>query len=175
MPNNPRDTTDWTALAERFGVLSGPDAESCGSEQARAALEVIIGPDTLCAAVEHCISGAAGAELARAVLSQLHPWCAMQRCHELFLGTVELDTRRRAIELLRIVADRRALPWIAEYLTDPDPQIQFWGAGIVDQLLYSGLIEVEECESILQIMATHSHERIREQYEALMGILSGNE
>jgi hypothetical protein len=99
----------------------------------------------------------------------------MRRCHELFLTSPDPGARRSAIELLRVVADKRALPWIPEYLADPDPRIQFWGAGIVDQLLYSGLIDIEDCQPILQIMATHANPKVHEQYEALMEILGGSE
>jgi hypothetical protein len=159
---------DWTALAQHLGSLQASGEEPSGSEQARAALESIVGADVFRSAVDHYVSNEAGAELVRSVLWFVHPWSAMQRCHELFLSAAETEKRRSAIELLRVVADRRALPWISEYLTDPDPKIQFWGAGIVDQLIYSGLVELEECEAILAIMKTHPHERIREQYDALM-------
>jgi HEAT repeat protein len=160
-------TTDWTALAARLGVLRD-ERETSGVEHARLALETIVGADVLRSAVDHYVSSAPGAELARSVLSLLHPWSAMQRCHELFLGGADIEVRRAAIELLRVVADDRALPWIAEYLADPDPKIQFWGAGILDQMIYSGLVELEQCEAVLELMKAHPHERIREQYEALM-------
>jgi hypothetical protein len=94
----------------------------------------------------------------------------MQRCHEIFGSSADIEARRRAVELLRVVADRRALCWVPEYLSDPDRALQFRGAGIVDQLLYSGLAELDECEPILELMSTHPHEKIREQYEALMQV-----
>ena len=174
MQNSQRENIDWSTLANRVSAFTAPNVEQSGSSMARAALEQIVGPELLRAAVDHYVSGAPGAELARSVLWQIHPWSAMQRCHELFLTGTDLDTRRSAIELLRVVADRRALPWITDYLADPDAQIQFWGAGIVDQLLYSGLIELEECESLLQAMSVHTHPKIREQYEALMELTSSS-
>lgn len=163
--------TDWTDLARRLGSFSEPGAEASGTPHARAAIEELLGAETLRSAVDHYVSSAPGASLARSVLWHLHPWSAMQHCHELYLSDPDLSRRRRAVELLRVVADRRALQWVTVYLADPDRQIQFWGAGIVDQLLFSDLVEVEECDAILQIMAGHPHEKIREQYESLMQLL----
>jgi hypothetical protein len=167
--------TDWIDLARRLGSLAEPTIDTSGTLLARAALEEIVGPDTLRSAVDHYVSGARGASVARAVLWHIHPWSAMQRCHELYLTHSELAVRRAAIELLRVVADRRALPWVSEYLADPDREIQFWGAGIVDQLLFSDLVEIEECAAVLRIMSAHPHEKIREQYESLMQLLQDAE
>jgi HEAT repeat protein len=175
MQNSQRENIDWNALANRLDAFANPNSEGSGSDVARAALEEIIGPENLRAAVDHYVSRAPGAELARSVLWQIHPWSAMQRCHELFLTSLDLDVRRSAIELLRVVADKRALPWISDYLADPDPRIQVWGAGIIDQLLYSGLIELEDCEPLLQTMAAHANPKILEQYEALMDVVSASQ
>jgi len=166
---------DWQALATRLGAFSEPNAELGSSAMARAALEEIVGPQALRDAVDHYVARAPGAELARSVLWQLHPWSAMQRCHEIFLTSPDLEARRTAIELLRVVADGRALPWIAQYLADPDPRIQFWGAGILDQLLFSSLVELDDCTSLLDAMAVHENEKIREQHAALMEIVSGTD
>jgi hypothetical protein len=116
-------TVDWTELARRLGSSSESGNEHSGTDLARAALEEIAGPEVYRSAVDHYVSGAAGGELARSVLWHVHPWSAMQRCHELYETSADLFIRRRAVELLRVVADRRALPWIAAYLADPDPEI----------------------------------------------------
>jgi HEAT repeat protein len=87
----------------------------------------------------------------------------MQRCHELYTATSDLEVRRRSVELLRVVADRRALPWVAEYLANPDMEIQGWGAGIVDQLLWSELVDPEDCEFLLVVIENHPNEAVRER------------
>jgi hypothetical protein len=159
VPNSP---VDWTELALRVGSLDA-SGEHSGTHLARAALEEIIGPHVFREAVDHYVSGAPGGELARSVLWHCRPWSAMQRCHELYTATSDLEVRRRSVELLRVVADRRALPWVAEYLANPDMEIQGWGAGIVDQLLWSELVDPEDCEFLLVVIENHPNEAVRER------------
>jgi hypothetical protein len=168
-------TIDWTDLARRLGSLEESGGEHAGSGMAREALEEIVDADVFRSAVDHYLSGSPGGELARHVLWLTHPWPAMQRCHQIYSEDPDVEARRRAIELLRVVADRRALPWIAACLADPDPQIQYWGAGIVDQLLFSGLVEEEECESLLRAMADHPHEGVRKQHAYIRQYLAQRE
>ena len=75
------------------------------------------------------------------------------------------------MELLRVVADRRALPWFVEFLHDDDHDIQYWGAGLVDQLLWQELVQPEEAEVLLALMADHAHEGIREKASFIRGFL----
>jgi hypothetical protein len=112
-----------------------------------------------------------GSELARFVLWQLRPWCAMCRCYEIFKGPNSVETRRTAVELLRVVADRRTLPWISEFLQDDDTLIQAWGIGVLDQLLLSELAEPEEAEEILRAAEQHCNESVRERTESIRGYL----
>jgi len=79
----------------------------------------------------------------------------MARCHELAQLPNEIETRRNAVELLRVVADRRALPWVSDFLDDTDFQVQSWGVGVLGQLLWSELIEPEEAEELLERAARH--------------------
>jgi len=168
---------DWAKLAVRLGLEAPFGEYCCGGEDAQRALEVIIGEDTLRGAVNYYVSANTGkdthtgSELARSVLWQLRPWSAMCRCYEIFNGTHPVETRRAAIELLRVVADRRTLPWIPEFLRDDDPHIQAWGIGVVDQLLFSGLVEPEEAEEILRTAEQHSNESVRERAELIRGYL----
>src|SRR5215831_16738374 len=117
---------DWEELATTLGLVI-KDGEQVSSEAAKHALELLIGEEALRASVDYYISGRPGAELARSVLWQLHPWSAMKYCYEIFNGPRFLEDRRMAVELVRVVADHRALSWVAEFLDDEDSQIQFWG------------------------------------------------
>jgi hypothetical protein len=166
---------DWTDLARRLGSLERAGSQYGSSTMARAAVELLLGPELIRSAVDHYVSGAPGSELARHVLWLLHPWSAMERCHEIYLTSPDLDDRRAAVELLRVVADRRALPWVAIYLSDPDEIIQAWAAGIVDQLLFSSLIEEEECAELLGVMKEHANERVRETHASVAGFLAERE
>ena len=132
---------DWEALARSLGMINEHGGESGSSDAAYQALEIIIGPEALRAAVDHYVAHKQGAELARNVLWQLHPWSAMERCYEIYQNADDLDTRRTAVELLRVVADRRVLPWVRGFLEDRDEGICNWGAGVVDQLLFCNLVE----------------------------------
>ena len=130
----------------------------------------MIGEDTLRASVDYYIEHRPGSELARLVLWRLRPWSAMSRCWEVFKGLDEIEARRTAVELLRVVADRRALPWISEFLEDTDALIQTWGVGVLDQLLWSELIGQEEAEAVLRT-EQHSNESVRERAEFIRSYL----
>ena|SRR5580658_10085010 len=160
---------DWKNLAAR---LQGVDCEAGGSsDDARRALELILGEDALRASVDHYIAAQPGYALARSVLWQLRPWSAMSYCYEIFKGPREIEDRRLAVELVRVVADRRALPWISEFLEDQDLQIQAWDIGVLDQLLWSELIEPDEAEDLLRAAGQHENEAVRERAEFIRGFL----
>ncbi|QDT28219.1 hypothetical protein Enr10x_35590 [Gimesia panareensis] len=165
---------DWTAIARKLGTLQ-ENGESGGSKTAREAVAMIIGSSNLRAAVDYYVSHKKGSELVRHVLWLLHPWCAMERCYEIYQNEKDHDARVDAIELLRVVADRRALPWIKGLLEDPDEGIQCWSAGIVDQLLWSHLVDPEECEELLQLMQNHTNKEVLERYSFIMEYLNERE
>jgi len=152
---------DWEQLAREVGSLR-EDGEHCSSDLGLRALEVIVGEDRLRAAVDYYVAGGRGSELARFVLWALYPWSAMCRCYEIYRSDADVATRCSAVELLRVVGDRRALPWVSEFLDDQDPGIQAWGAGMLDQLLWSRLVFPEECEELLKKCRAHPNEQVRE-------------
>lgn len=161
----PTKRIDWYALARELGSIHGPDeagSESGGTELAREAIERLIGPERLASAVDYYISLQPGFELARSVLWHVHPWSAMVRCREIFASESDIQTRRSAVELLRVVADRRVLPWIPEFLADHDAEIQAWAIGIVDQLIFSRLVDEEECAPILEAALNHRNLHVQE-------------
>ena len=95
----------------------------------------------------------------------------MQHCYEIFRSDRNIDDRRAAVELLRVAADERALGWISEFLEDDDQVIQTWGAGVLDQLLWSELVEPEAAEDLLAQAANHKNESVRERAEFIRGFL----
>jgi len=52
--------------------------------------------------------------------------------------------------------------WITEFLEEADPQIQMWGAGVLEQLILSGLISEEEAEESLEKAEKHTNPSVRE-------------
>lgn len=154
---------NWRRLAERVGTLH-KTGESGGDDYARRALELIIGEDQLRATVDYyVVEQGPGSELARSVLHVLHSWVAMQRCYELYCSDKDIEVRRFAIELLRVIADRRALDWVEEFLDNEDLDIQGWGIGVLDQLAFSGSVFLEECEALLDKADHHVNPYVREQ------------
>lgn len=168
-----RSSINWIEIAQAVGAISKNHGESGGSEMARAALELIVGEQELRDAVEYYISGQPGSELVRSVLWQIHPWCAMQRCYEIFKGNRSLEDRITAVELLRVVADSRALPWIPEFLNDSEPGIQIWGVGVLDQLLWGGGVDEMVCVDLLEMARKHENPNVRERAEVIDGYLKG--
>jgi len=161
----PSPPIDWQALAQQLGTIRdvSPDGQmELGSgELARQALEQIVGVGHFADAVEHYVSGRPGSELARSVLWLVRPWAATVRCRAIFDADPSLERRRRAVELLRVVADRRALGWIDDFLSDPDEEIQMWGVGVLDQLVFSELVAEEDCAGLLGRASRHTNPRVR--------------
>ncbi len=160
---------DWEALDRQ--VRDFKDGEGCSSEMAKQAIEILLGKKTLLSAVDRYISGKPGSELARFVLWQLRPWSAMQYCYNIYKSDEDIENKRTAIELLRVVGDRRALEWVDEFLDDPDSGIQLWGIGLVDQLLISDLVEPEEAEFFLTKTENHTNPQVRETAEFIRAYL----
>jgi hypothetical protein len=156
---------DWHRLAKHLGAtgrgVDSDNTERGGTDLARAALESILTREQIVSAVDHYVSLQPGFELARSVLSLLRPWSAMLRCREIFASADELDDRRTAVELLRVIADRRVISWIPEFLADPDPGIQNWGIGILDQLVFAGLVDSDESNLVVDLARAHDNETVR--------------
>jgi hypothetical protein len=156
---------DWQALAAALGTIRdvSPDGQmELGSGAlGRQALEQIVGAERFADTVEHYVSGRPGFELARSVLWLVRPWSATVRCRAIFDGDPSLDRRRKAVELLRVVADRRVLGWIDDFLADPDEEIQMWGIGVLDQLVFSELVADEDCAGLLERANRHANPRVR--------------
>lgn len=151
---------DWEALDRQ--VRAFEDGEGCSSGMAKQAIEILLGEEKLKSAVDYYISGKPGSELARFVLWQIRPWSAMKYCYDIYKSEEDIEDKRMAIELLRIVGDRRALEWVGEFLDDPDAGIQIWGVGLLDQLLWSNLIEPEEAKTFLKRAKNHTNSQVRE-------------
>jgi hypothetical protein len=167
---------DWRLLAQQVGSIKQNSNSVIGSTQigsselAKQAIEHLLGEENLRSAVDYYISQQPGSELVRNILWQLHPCSAMQYCYDLYKSPVEsIDIRRSAVELLRVVADYRVLPWIYEFLEDDDSSIQAWGVGVLDQLLFSNLVHAEDVrvEELLRKIIEHPSAQVRQTAETL--------
>ncbi|WP_196161804.1 hypothetical protein [Reinekea sp. G2M2-21] len=169
------DLSNWVEIAKKLGAINEEGQENSSSDKAREAIELLLGEDFCRESVRHYVSLGAGRELLRGVLWQLHPFSAMDECYRIFKDAPDVQNKRDAVELLRVVADRRALNWVSEFLEYDDVGVQNWAIGIVDQLIFSELCEPEEVESILCIAASHSNEYVRDQEKNIRAMLASNE
>lgn len=176
-----RDPLDWEAIGRAVGSVESTGGatepgrtELGGSSLAREALAMVLGAEELRRMVDWYVAGASGAELVRSVLWLLHPWEAMDRCHELWASDADLGVRRAAVELLRVVADGSVLPWVPGLLADPDAEIRDLGIQVVDQLVFAELVEPEDVVDVLLEAARHPDPAVRERARATLdGLRSG--
>ena len=151
---------DWEALARQLGAFENGGGYS--STMAKQAIEILLGEEIFQSAVDYYISFQPGYELARFVLWQIRPWSAMKHCYDIYKSEEDIEDKRMAVELLRVVGDRRALEWVGEFLNDPDAGIQLWGVGLLDQLLWSNLVEPKEAKIFLKRAKNHTNPQVRE-------------
>ena len=165
---------DWHTLAQKLGTFRD-GGESGGEDLGRQSLELIVGVDVLRSAVDYYIAGNPGSELARSVLALLKPSSAMERCLEIARSDADVESRRSAVELLRVVADGRGIDWAAEFLRDQDDGVQVWGAGMVDQLLWSGLADPDDCGQLLEAMERHPNVGVQRQASLVRAFLASRQ
>ena len=164
---------DWEGLARDLGLLTS-GGESGGSSAAKEAIVRIIGEQRLRDAVDFYVGRQPGSELVRSVLFVLRPWCAMERCYEIFKSGDQTE-RVTAVELLRMTADARVLPWVAEFLADGSEGVQNWGIDVLDQLVYCDFIGRKEAEPILRLALQHSSAWVREQASQIAAVADEKE
>ncbi len=169
-----KEEIDWKALAVELGALD-EKGESGSNRYAREAIELLLGEDNLRKAVDYYISGEPGSELARSILWQIRPWSAMKYCYDTYKSEKDVETKRLAIELLRVVADERASDWVEEFLEDEDADIQMWGAGVLDQLMHSYLVEAADVEHLLLKMEAHFNIHVREKAKSIRELIKREE
>ena len=158
---------DWTNLGTELGTIKD-GFELAGDKDAEKALVLILGVDFFEQAVEHYIKFQPGFELARAVLCRLKPWIAMQHCYHIYKNSEDIETKRNAIELLKVLADRAVLQWIPEFLKDSDENIQNWSIGMIDQLLFGKMVDYEDVRQILEASLNHPNEYVRDTADSLL-------
>ncbi len=153
-------TFNWEEIAESL-KLFGEDGERASLNDAKKALEILLGEDNLRGAVDYYISYEPGCELARCVLMMLKPSSAIHRCYEIFTNSKSIEDKRNAVYLLKYISDRRVLPWIQEFIEYPDEGVQNCCVEIIDQLLYINMIEPEDCMQFLDLINNHENDHVR--------------
>jgi hypothetical protein len=152
----------------------GADMFFGGTEVARLAVAELIGDQAWREAVRDYIAGDDAAEMIRSVLHLVRPLAAAQECLRLWREGTGSE-RRCAIELLRVTAHPQMLALVPEFLADPDEEVQAWGAGVVDQLVWDGMAEPEQAEHCLQAMESHPAQNVRERAAFVRDYLAARE
>lgn len=165
---------NWEELAKDLGAIVN-GRESGSSTLAREAIERLIGPDNIREAVNYYIQRGPGAELARSVIWQIHPYSAMEECYKIYKTDECVENKRAAVELLRVAADRRVVPWISEFLMDSDPGIRSWGFGIIDQLLWSCVVDESEVGHLIELAEKGADEHLKENIQFVRDYLKSRE
>jgi len=161
------DLDHWEEIAKSLGAISS-SGEIGSSHLANEALELILGKDNLQQAVHYYIQQKPGSELLRHLLWQIRPFSAMEECYKVFVTSNDVEDKITAVELLRVIADNRALPWVKEFLTSDIEGVQNWGIGIIDQLLFSRLCNHEDVSDILRDAVKHNNEYVRKQAKEIL-------
>jgi hypothetical protein len=161
-------TIDWTQLARDVGSLRA-DGESGGTEYAQRALEQILGEENLQGAVDLVLAYGPGSELAMNVLRHIRSRRATEMAYEAYRSTSG-EQASAAVWLIKHIAHPCAIPWIAEFLRDPN--VSGWGIGVLDQLLWNRRVEPEEVEALLTEAERHASENVREQAAFIRGYLA---
>ena len=163
---------DWNEIARKIGAIG-----HCSSRLGNAAIVELLGEEVVQGAVDYYVAecGSHGAEVARQVLWNLQPAGAMHRCYEIYRTDPDVQRKRNAVDLLRAVADDRALPWVPGLLDDEDEMIQSYGGSVVDQLLWSEMATVEACRELLAGMEHHANRNVRETHAFIVKYLSERE
>ena len=94
----------------------------------------------------------------------------MRRWYEIFKGPETVENRRTAIELLRVGGGSQSITLDPRVLRGRR-RFQAWGAGVLDQLLWSEWVEQEEAEELLRTAEQHSNQSVRECAEFVRGYL----
>jgi HEAT repeat protein len=170
---------DWRGLADRLGTITWNESgrsESGGTAIACDAIVEILGDAALCDAVDFYVSGQPGNEVARSVLMLLKPAAAMERCREIFRAPADEQEAADAINLLKMVADRRVLDWIPEFMQSDNSGVKIWALGILDQLLVmQESITPEEAMPFFKQALADPSKSVRDQATQFLDDFADNE
>ena len=170
---------DWRGLAEKIGTITWTEhgrSESGGTGVACDAITDILGDAALREAVDFYVSGQPGNEMARSVLILLKPPAAMERCREIFREPSDKQEAIDAINLLKMVADRRVLEWIPEFMESDIEGVRMWTLGILDQLLImQEVITPEEAMPYFRQALADSSNSVRAQAQEILDVFQDTE
>jgi len=126
----------WQRFATELGFVPVSGQGFNGGDNARAAIAVLLGDDTLRGAVDSCVDRDPGEALANSVLSLLKPKVARDHCLQTVRRDPDTSRRQFAASLFTDMATGDDLPVVEELLVHPDPQVQVWAVALLRVLAY---------------------------------------
>jgi HEAT repeat protein len=131
---------DWREIAAKVGGLDLDGNERfAGTDGGRRALELLLGEDNIRDAVDYFISDQPGAFTAEMVLGIISSEIAMKRCLEIYKTEPDPYRACGAVFLLGSMADRKALSWVAEFMSDSNEAVRLNGLRVLQNILFGPL------------------------------------
>ena len=160
---------DWAALAESLGAFESMDGHFSEASSSDSAAEIVcnqLGDDFLLSAVDHYVSAQPGMASAQSVLRLLRPSVAMQRCNQIIANSKDESQRESSMELLRSIADHRALCWLPDYLADENLSIRVWAIYMIMELV-PATISPEDVEGFIEMLPSEQGGNVGRALEQL--------
>jgi hypothetical protein len=127
---------DWESIADQVGGLDANGNELIvGTQGGRRALEVLLGEQNLRDAVDYWNAQEPGCLTAEMVLSIIESKVAMERCYEIYKTEHGSRDACSAVFLLGSFAGAEALPWVREFLDDPEQVIRLNAVRVLQRIL----------------------------------------
>ena len=146
-----RKIVDWDSLAKELDC-----AHQGGTKLAQQSITQTLGESFIHQAVDKALEFSdPGSELARSVLILLKSRTAIDYALRIYYESSDLESMRSALSLLKAISDRSIIDEVPEFLGHEDESIQNWGAAIVEQLAFSGIVSEKDCEGVLPLMERH--------------------
>ncbi len=156
---------DWKRIAIEIGGLDHSGGELVtGTHGGRQALEILLGRENLRKSVDYFVDGRPGQFTVEQVLKIARPSAAMERCYEIFKTDTDWKRRCGAVFLLAHFADEEALPWIRDFLSDPEAVIRRNGLQVLCYVLYGCVSDrgIELAWELLRVANSDPDAGIRE-------------
>ncbi len=149
---------DWADLADELGVQGRG-----GTIVAEQAIEHLLGNDAVANAVAVILDLQDGWLLADSVLIHVMSPKALALAYTAYKAS-QGERAVRAVWLIKELRHPVALPWISEFLDDPNENIAALGAEVLDQLIFSSRTDPDspEVENLLVQAEAHASVEVRE-------------
>ncbi len=166
--------TDWKKLGLEVGSIKPNSyAESGGTMFAKKALDKILGDEWIRHTVDHALTLGPGAELAMNCLSHLSSSAAAKYAYSIYKSDFDPENRRLAVWLIKHLTVEESFQWVEEFLNDQT--VIDWGVGVLDQLLWSSVIDYDfhkdQIDALFNLALENSKGELKENIDFIKGYI----